>query len=75
MTARDESIAAAIAAHGERIGALGRVERALLGWSNEQVADLCALLESKQLTPELAREALDPGIGVLMVGTRKDPAP
>lgn len=64
-----------VEAYEGRIVALGRLERALHGWSIEQVADLCALLESKQITPELAREALDPGIGVLMVGTTKDPAP
>ena len=46
-----------------------RLARALASWRADQIADLCALIESKQLTPELAREALDPGPQILMVGT------
>lgn len=53
--------------YDRRLEVEGRLERALGAWSPEQIADLCALVESKQLTPQLAREALDPG-GKLTVG-------
>lgn len=55
-------------AYDRRLEVEGRLERALRDWSPEQLADLAALVESKQLTPELAREALDPGPQILMVG-------
>lgn len=55
--------------YDRRLEVEGRLERAVAAWTPEQLADLAALVESKQLTPALAREALEPGPQILMVGT------